>query len=62
MVRYTKLPTIVRYKVGFVKGKPLEEEYCVNYNESVCSFVISKSSPLKNIGNIFRLRKKVTSK
>jgi hypothetical protein len=27
MVRYTKLPTIVRYKVGSVKGKPLEEEY-----------------------------------
>jgi hypothetical protein len=27
MVRYTKLPTIVRYKVGYVKGKSLEEEY-----------------------------------
>jgi hypothetical protein len=27
MVRYTKLPTIVRYKVGSIKGKPSEEEY-----------------------------------
>jgi hypothetical protein len=27
MVRYTKIPTIVRYKVGSVKGKPSEEEY-----------------------------------
>ena len=25
-MRYTKLLTIVRYKVGSVKGKPLEEE------------------------------------
>jgi hypothetical protein len=28
-VRYTKLPTIVRYKVGSDKGKPLKEEYVV---------------------------------
>jgi hypothetical protein len=28
-MRYTKLPTIVRYKVGYVKGKPSEEEYLV---------------------------------
>jgi hypothetical protein len=27
MVRYTKLPTIIRYKVEYVKGKPSEEEY-----------------------------------
>jgi hypothetical protein len=27
MVRYTKLPTIVRYNVGSIKGKPSEEEY-----------------------------------
>jgi hypothetical protein len=27
MVRYTKLPIIVRYKVRSIKGKPSEEEY-----------------------------------
>jgi len=27
MLRYTKLLTIVRYKVGSIKGKPSEEEY-----------------------------------
>jgi regulation of enolase protein 1 (concanavalin A-like superfamily) len=27
IVRYTKLPTIVQYKVGFVKGRPTEEKY-----------------------------------
>ena len=27
IVRYTKLPTIVRYKVEFDKGVPSEEEY-----------------------------------
>ena len=27
MVRYTKLPTIIRYKIESVKGKPSEEEY-----------------------------------
>jgi len=26
-MRYIKLPIIVRYKVGSIKGKPSEEEY-----------------------------------
>jgi multidrug transporter EmrE-like cation transporter len=26
-MRYTKLPTIVQYKVGFGKSKPSEEKY-----------------------------------
>jgi hypothetical protein len=29
IVRYTKLLTIIRYKVGSVKDKPLKEEYLV---------------------------------
>jgi hypothetical protein len=63
IVRYTKLSTIVRYKVGSVKGRPLEKKIpCVNLNGSIYSLVISKSSPLKNICNIFWLRKKITSR
>jgi len=27
MVRYTKIPIIVQYKIGSIKGKPSEEEY-----------------------------------
>jgi len=61
-VRYTKLPTIVRYKVRSVKGKPSKEKYFVLTSIGVSILVISKSNPFKNIYNIFRLRKKVTFK
>jgi hypothetical protein len=36
MVRYTNLPTIVQYKVGFVKGKPSEEENLALTSMRVC--------------------------
>jgi hypothetical protein len=55
--------TIVRYKVGSDKGKPLEEKKpCVNLNGSIFNLFISKSNLLKNMCNIFLLRKKVTSR
>jgi hypothetical protein len=43
MVRYTKLPTIVWYKVGSVKGKPLEEKYHVLTSIEVSKVLLSIS-------------------
>jgi hypothetical protein len=43
MVRYTKLPTIVRYKVGSIKGKPLEEEYLALTSIEVSTVLLSIS-------------------
>ena len=43
MVRYTKLPTIVGYKVGFVKGKSLEEEYIALISMRVSTVLLSVS-------------------
>jgi len=40
MVRYTKLPIIVQYKVGSVKGKPLEEEYLALTSMRVCTVLL----------------------
>jgi hypothetical protein len=40
MVRYTKLPIIVQYKVGSVKGKPLEEEYLALTSMGVCTVLL----------------------
>ena len=43
MVRYTKIPTIVRYKVGSVKGKPSEEEYLLLTSMGVSTVLLSVS-------------------
>jgi len=43
MVRYTKLPTIARYKVGSVKGKPSEEEYLLLTSMGVSTVLLSVS-------------------
>jgi len=43
MVRYTKLPTILRYKVGYVKGKPSEEEYIALTLTGVSTVLLSVS-------------------
>jgi len=43
MVRYTKLPTIVRYKVEYIKGKPLEEEYLALTSIGVSTVLLSVS-------------------
>jgi len=43
MVRYTKLPTIVRYKVGSIKGKPSEEEYLALTLMRVSTVLLSTS-------------------
>jgi hypothetical protein len=43
MVRYTKLPTIVQYKVGLVKGKPSKEEYLALTSMRVSTFLLSVS-------------------
>jgi hypothetical protein len=43
MVRYTKLLTIVRYKVGSVKGKPPEEEYLALTLMTVSTVLLSVS-------------------
>jgi hypothetical protein len=62
IVRYAKLPTIVWYKVGFVKGIPSKEEYFALTSMRVSTVLLSISLTLKNIYNIFGLRKKVTSR
>jgi hypothetical protein len=41
MVRYTKLPTIVWYKVGSIKGKPSEEEYLALTSIGVSTVLLS---------------------
>jgi hypothetical protein len=43
MVTYSKLQTIVRYEVGFVKDKPLEEEYLVLTSMRVSTVLLSVS-------------------
>jgi hypothetical protein len=43
MVRYIKLPTIVRYKVGSIKGKPLEEGYLALTSIGVSTVLLSVS-------------------
>jgi len=43
MVRYTKLPTIVRYKVEYIKGKPSEEEYFALTSIGVSTVLLSVS-------------------
>jgi len=43
MERYTKLPIIVRYKVGSVKGKPLEKEYLMLTSMGVSTVLLSVS-------------------
>jgi hypothetical protein len=42
-VRYTKLLTIVSYKIGFVKGKPSEEEYLAVTSMEVSIVLLSVS-------------------
>jgi hypothetical protein len=41
--RYIKLPTIVRYKLGFDKGKPSEEEYFMLTSKRVSTVLLSVS-------------------
>ena len=43
IVRYTKLPTMVQYKVGSVKGKPSEEEYLALTSMRVSTVLLSVS-------------------
>jgi hypothetical protein len=43
MVRYTKLPTIVRYKIGSIKGKPSEEDYLALTSIGVSTILLSVS-------------------
>jgi len=43
MVRYSKLPTIVWYKVGSAKGKPLEEKYLALTSIGVSILLLSVS-------------------
>jgi len=43
MVRYTKLPTIVQYKVGSIKGKPSEEDYLALISIGVYTVLLSVS-------------------
>jgi hypothetical protein len=43
MVRYTKLPTIVGYKIGSIKGKPSEEEYIALTSMGVSTILLSVS-------------------
>jgi len=43
MMRYTKLPTIVWYKVGFIRGKPSEEEYLALTSIGVSTVLLSVS-------------------
>jgi hypothetical protein len=43
MVRYSKLPMIVRYKVGSIKGKPSEEEYLALTSMRVSTVLLSVS-------------------
>jgi len=62
IVRYIKLPTIVWYKVGYDKSKQLKKKYVVLTSMRVSTiFLLVKSSLLKNIYNIFWLRKKIIS-
>ena len=49
MVRYTKLPTIVRYKVGSIKGKPSEEEYLALTSIGVSRILLLVSLPRSRI-------------
>jgi len=42
-VRYTKLPTIVWYKVESIKGKPSEEEYLALTSIEVSIVLLSVS-------------------
>jgi len=42
-VRYTKLPTIVQYKIGYIKGKPSEEEYLALTSMEVSTILLSVS-------------------
>jgi len=41
MVRYIKLPTIVRYKVGTIKGKPSKEKYLALTSIGVFTVLLS---------------------
>jgi len=43
MVRYTKLSTIGRYKVGSITGKPSEEEYLALTSMGVFTVLLSVS-------------------
>jgi hypothetical protein len=40
---YTKLPTIVQYKVGYVKDKPSEKEYLALTSMGVSTVLLSVS-------------------
>jgi len=43
MVRYIKLPIIIRYKVGSVKGKPSKEKYLALTSMGVSTVLLSVS-------------------
>ena len=53
MVRYTKLPAIVRYKVGSIKGKSLEEEYLVLTSIEVSIVLLSISLARSRISTTY---------
>ena len=53
MVRYTKIPTIVRYKVGSVKCKPSEEEYLALTLMGVSIVLLSLSLAYSRISAIY---------
>ena len=53
MVRYTKLPTIVQYKVGLVKCKPSEEEYLALTSMRVSTILLSVSLARSRISTAY---------
>jgi hypothetical protein len=49
---YTKLPTIVHYKIGYVKGKPSEEKYLVLTSMRVSIVLLSVNLARSRISTI----------
>jgi hypothetical protein len=52
-VRYTKLPTIVWYKVGSVKGRPSEQEYIALISMGVSTVLLSVNLVRRRIFTIY---------